>query len=72
VPTILAISATPRAHGNSEVLLDKRIFQDRCRPLGIELVGWVHADCLRPGEVVHKPEVLEHARALGPRLAEKA
>lgn len=58
----------PLASGVTNAL---RMFQDCCRPLGIDLVGWVHTDCLRPGEVVNKPEVLGQARALGQRLAGK-
>jgi multimeric flavodoxin WrbA len=53
----------------SGVMNALRMFQDCCRPLGIELVGWVHTDCLRPGEVVHKAEILDQAKALGQRLA---
>ena len=58
--------ADPLASGVMNAL---RMFQDCCRPLGIELVGCVHTNCLKPGEMAGKPEVLEQARALGQRLA---
>jgi multimeric flavodoxin WrbA len=60
--------ADPLASGVMNAL---RMFQDCCRPLEIDLVGWVHACCLKPGEVAGKPEVLAQAEALGRRLVER-
>lgn len=46
-----------------------RMFQDAGFALGIELAGWVHASCLKAGEVLNNPAVLQAARMLGHKLA---
>ncbi len=46
-----------------------RMFQDAAFALGIELVGWVHASCLKAGEVSDNPAVIQSARMLGQKLA---
>ena len=46
-----------------------RMFQDAGFALGIELVGWVQASCLKAGEVLNNPAVLQAARMLGQKLA---
>jgi len=45
------------------------MFRDACRFLQMELVGWVHAACGRPGEIQSNTAALEAARKLGERLA---
>ena len=57
--------ADPLASGVMNAL---RMFQDCCRPLAVNLVGCVHAACLKPGEITRQPEVLAQAKALGERL----
>lgn len=46
-----------------------RMFQDASFALGIELAGWVHASCLKAGEVLDNPAALQTARMLGHKLA---
>lgn len=44
------------------------MFRDACRFLQMELVGWVHAPCGRPGEVQANTLALDAARNLGQKL----
>ena len=45
-----------------------RMFQDAGFALGIDLVGWVHASCLKAGEALDNPDALRAARTLGQKL----
>ena len=46
-----------------------RMFQEAFAFLSVELTGWVHASCNKPGEIETNTDVLEAAMALGKKLA---